>query len=161
MTIALPWCISRSIMAVAIGHRILMGGGFDRGETFDVTCTGRNADESIVDVGSSHFDLPAGGRCVMRSATFPVASFCRQLLNVAGETLSHSLNGTHSQLLLCVPFKSMLPFPISDTTHRERHDSPSTTGRLKKLKPIKCGGPGYNGCDVRFRAREGGNPPAA
>jgi hypothetical protein len=161
MIIASPWRISRSIMAVAIGHRILMGGGFDRGETFDVTCTGRNADESIVDVGSSHFDLPAGGRCVMRSATFPVASFFRQLLNVAGETLSHSPNGTHSQLRLCVPFKSMLPFPISDTTHRERHDSPSTTGRLKKLKPIKCGGPGYNGCDVRFRAREGGNPPAA
>jgi hypothetical protein len=161
MTIASPWRISRSIMAVAIGHRILMGGGFDRGETFDVTCTGRNADESIVDVGSSHFDLPAGRRCVMRSATFPVASFCRQLLNVAGETLSHSLNGTHSQLLLCVPFKSMLPFPISDTTHRERHDSPSTTGRLKKLKPMKCGGPGYNGCGVRFREREGGNPPAA
>ncbi len=161
MTIASPWRISRSIMAVAIGHRILMGGGLDRGETFDVTCTGRNADESIVDVGSSHFDLPAGRRCVMRCATFPVASFFRQLLNVAGETLSHSLNGTHSQLLLCVPFKSMLPLPLSDTTHRERHDSPSTTGRLKKLKPIKCGGPGYNGCDVRFRAREGGNPPAA
>ncbi|MFN5625635.1 MAG: hypothetical protein ACK5DM_16930, partial [Planctomyces sp.] len=66
MTIASTWRISRSIMAVAIGHRLLMGGGFDRGETFDVTCTGRNADESIVDVGSSHFDLPAGRRCVMR-----------------------------------------------------------------------------------------------
>ncbi|MFN9237783.1 MAG: hypothetical protein ACK6D4_24425, partial [Planctomyces sp.] len=47
--------------------------------------------------------------------------------------------------------KPLLPFPISDTTHRVRHDSPSTTGRLKKLKPIKCGGPDYNGCGVRLR----------
>jgi len=32
-----------------------------------------------------------------------------------------------------------------------RHDSPSTTGRIRKLKPIKCGGPGNNGCGVRLR----------
>ena len=38
--------------------------------------------------------------------------------------------------------KLMLPFQISDTNHRVRYDSPSTAGLLKKLKPIKCGGPG-------------------
>ncbi|MFN5624861.1 MAG: hypothetical protein ACK5DM_13005, partial [Planctomyces sp.] len=41
---------------------------------------------------------------------------------------------------------------MPDTSHRMRHDSPSTTGRLRKLKPIKCGGPGNNGCGVRLRS---------
>lgn len=31
-------------------------------------------------------------------------------------------------------------------------ETPSTTGRLRKLKPIKCGGPGYDGCGVRLRS---------
>jgi hypothetical protein len=66
-------------MQTPLGNRILMGDGFDRGDTFDVTCTDRNADQSIIDLGSSHFDVPEGRRLVTRFATFPVASFLRQL----------------------------------------------------------------------------------
>jgi hypothetical protein len=48
--------------------------------------------QSIVDLSSSHFDVPEGTRLVTRFATFPVVSFFRQLQNVAGETPSHSQN---------------------------------------------------------------------
>ncbi|MFN9289816.1 MAG: hypothetical protein ACK6EB_17235, partial [Planctomyces sp.] len=66
----------------------------------------------------------------------------------------------HSQLRLCVPFKPLHPFQMPDTSHRMRHDSPSTTGRLRKLKRIKCGGPDNNGCGVRLQIADNSQPHA-
>jgi hypothetical protein len=61
-----------------------MGDGFDRGETFDVNCTGRNAVQQIETFASLHFGEHDGRRCLTRSATRRGARFLRHLQTVAG-----------------------------------------------------------------------------